>query len=220
MTPSPSEPDATGFVLAGGRSSRMGTDKALLEFNGRPLIAHAMGVLKDAGLPVVIAGARPEACRQLESYAPVVPDFETELGPLGGICAALAVSTTEYAVILPVDLPLLPSCLVARLLLHARITEAAVTLAAVNGLPQTFPAVLSRQILPTLQENIHQRRLGCLAAFRTAGGHGRSLSAVSAEVLVQSGQISHPYGIPVIRWFLNLNDKQDLRRASMVGRFA
>lgn len=218
MTLSPSESNATGFILAGGRSSRMGTDKALLHFNGRPLIAHAMDILKAAGLPVTIAGAQPEAHDELESYAPVLPDSETDLGPLGGICAALAVSNTEYAVFLPVDLPLLPSSLVACLLHHALITGAPVALAAVNGFPQTFPAVLSRHILPTLQETVRCRRLGCLAAFRTAAG--RNFCAVSAEVLVQSGHIRHPHGIPVVRWFLNLNEKQDLRRASMAGRFA
>jgi len=218
LTLSPSEPDATGFILAGGRSSRMGTDKALLDFNGRPLIAHALDVLKAAGLPVFIAGARPEARSELESFAPVIPDSETGVGPLGGICSALAVSDKEYAVFLPVDLPFLPPSLVTCLLHHAQITLAAVTLAAVNGLPQTFPAVLSRHILPTLQEMIRQRRLGCLAAFKAAGN--RSLCAVSAETLVQSGRIHHPKGLPVIRWFLNLNEKQDLRRASMLTGFA
>ena len=221
MTVGLSEPDATGFVLAGGRSSRMGTDKALVDFDGRPLIAHATGILKAAGLSVMIAGARPESRPSLEFYGSVIPDSETEIGPIAGISAALAVSETDYAVFLPVDMPLLPPSLIACLLDRARVTEAAITLAAVNGFPQTFPAVLSRRILPILQDQIRQRRLGCLAAFRTAGARfGGGLDAISAEVLVQSGQINHPNGIPVVRWFVNLNDKQDLRRASIVGRFA
>lgn len=59
LSRSESDADAVGFVLAGGKSSRMGTDKALLEFRGEPLIARAIGILKAVGLPVCIAGARP-----------------------------------------------------------------------------------------------------------------------------------------------------------------
>ena len=87
--------DAAGFVLAGGQSSRMGSDKALVEFGGRPLIAHAVGILRTAGLSVSIAGARAEIRASLESYAPVIPDAEAGRGPLGGICAALK-STTGF----------------------------------------------------------------------------------------------------------------------------
>jgi molybdopterin-guanine dinucleotide biosynthesis protein A len=214
-----SEPvaDAIGFVLAGGQSSRMGKDKALLEFNGRPLIARAISILEAAGLPVKIAGARPEARARLESYAAVISDLETGLGPLGGICTALAVSTIEYAVFLPVDLPFLPSSLIEYLVHNARIKAAAITLASVNGFPQTFPAVISRQSLPALQEELHGGQLGCLAAFKTAGCQpGQNLSVLPAEVLVQSGQVSHPQAFPVVRWFLNLNEERDLRWASSV----
>ena len=138
-------PDAAGFVLAGGQSSRMGQDKALLLFAGRPLVAHALSILTQAGLPASIAGARPSARTALESFAPVVEDPESGLGPLAGICAALASTSARYAVFLPVDLPLLPPALIGFLLHHARITGRAVTVPAVAGFNQTFPAVLDRQ---------------------------------------------------------------------------
>ncbi len=48
----------TGFVLAGGRSSRMGRDKALAMFGGRPLIEIALEMLREAGLNAAIAGGR------------------------------------------------------------------------------------------------------------------------------------------------------------------
>jgi molybdopterin-guanine dinucleotide biosynthesis protein A len=207
--------DAAGFVLAGGQSRRMGAEKSLVEIGGRPLIAHAVGILAAAGLPVFIAGAREEARSRLEPYAPVIPDHEPGLGPLGGICTALAATTAEYGVFLPVDVPLLPSSLVAYLIRHAAISEAAVTLASVNGFAQTFPAVISRRALAALERELEGRRLGCLASFEAAAVElGESMSVIAAEVLVQAGQVSHPEALPVVRWFLNLNTEQDLRLAS------
>ena len=131
-------PDAAGFVLAGGQSSRMGQDKALLLFAGRPLVAHALSILTQAGLSASIAGARPSARAALEAFAPVVEDPEPGLGPLAGICAALASTSAHYAVFLPVDLPLLPPALIAFLLHHARITGQAITVPAVVSVYPNF----------------------------------------------------------------------------------
>src|SRR5208283_1504444 len=139
--PAGSIPDATGFVLAGGRSARMGQDKALLQFAGQPLIAYALSILADAGLPASIAGADPESRAALSAYAPVIDDSQPGLGPLAGVCEALAATTARYAVFLSVDTPFVPPSLVAYLLHHARITGHAVTVPSVAGFAQTFPAV-------------------------------------------------------------------------------
>jgi molybdenum cofactor guanylyltransferase len=206
--------DAAGFVLAGGQSRRMGIDKALLEFGGRPLVAHAIAILAAAGLPASIAGAPAEAREALAAYAPVIADAEPGLGPLSGVCAALASTTARFSVFVPVDVPWLPPSLIAWLLGRARITDAAITLASVNGMAQTFPAVVSRRVLPALEHELRGRRLGCLASFKTAARElGEAAGVVSAEVLVQAGQISHPEALPVVRWFLNLNTRQDMRLA-------
>ena len=81
---------AEGFVLAGGRSSRMGRDKALLQVGGRPLVAVALDKLRSIGVAAPrIAGALAD----LSSHAPVVPDLHPWCGPLSGIEAALAASS-------------------------------------------------------------------------------------------------------------------------------
>ena len=205
------EPDAAGFVLAGGESRRMGRDKALVEFAGRPLIAHALSILKGAGLPPMIAGARSA----LGDFAPVVEDRDPGLGPLSGICAALERTQAGHAVFISVDMPLLPSSLLQYLLHHARITGRAVTLASVTGFAQTFPAVLDHAVLPVLRSELAGRRLGCFRSFKAAAAKlEQPVSIVSVELVAQAGQAEHPHGISAGRWLLNLNAPGDLGRAA------
>ena len=75
-----------GYVLAGGKSSRMGTDKALVELAGRPLIARAVEKLRQICAEVHILSSNPE----LEVHAPLIGDLHEDCGPIGGIEAALA----------------------------------------------------------------------------------------------------------------------------------
>jgi molybdopterin-guanine dinucleotide biosynthesis protein A len=206
-----------GFVLAGGQSSRMGRDKALELFGGRPLIEIAVGTLREAGVSAAIAGARSD----LSGFARIVEDSEPDLGPLGGICAALAANSAERVVFVSVDLPLLPSALIASMVRHARVTGRLVILCSVNGFIQTFPAVLGRGVQPSLERSLHSGQRGCYAAFQAAAGAlGESVSVLPVEVLAQSGQVVDPMALPPSRWFLNVNFPADLARAeSIVGQF-
>lgn len=206
-----------GFVLAGGESSRMGRDKALVELAGRPLVEHALGVLREVGLAARIAGARAD----LSGFAPVVADEGG--GPLSGVCAALESTAADLAVFLPVDMPLLPGSLVQYLIHHARVTGAAVAVARVNGYAQTFPALVRRAALPWLREALAKSAGGCFEAFqRAAEGLDQPFAAIAAEGLAQSGQVEHTLGLPVARWFLNLNSPGDLKVAERLvsGEFA
>ena len=205
--------EAAGFVLAGGMSSRMGQDKALVALGGRSLIELGLDVLRGAGLPVSIAGARSA----LAEFAPVVEDEKADAGPLSGICAALAASTARWVVFLSIDQPLLPAALIAYLLRHARIADAAVTLASVNGFPQTFPAAIFREAQPVLFAELESGRTGCYSAFRAAAqALRRPLSVLPAELLAQAGQVDDPGSLPAALWFLNVNTPADLSRAESV----
>jgi molybdenum cofactor guanylyltransferase len=199
----------SAFVLAGGQSRRMGRDKALLTVAGRPLIAHALSALRNAGLSPVIAGARSDLSR----FAPIIPDPNPDLGPLAGICAALDSSSARYAVFLPIDLPLLPPSLITYLFRHAQITSSSVTLPSICGDANTFPAVLDRSVLPTLKTELAAGRRGCLAAFHAAAQIlGQSISVIPVEFLAQSGHASHSFGLLAALWFVNVNTPGDLSR--------
>jgi molybdopterin-guanine dinucleotide biosynthesis protein A len=193
----------------------MGEDKALVELAGQPLVAHALGILRQAGLTASVAGSRSP----LAAFAPVVEDSKAGLGPLGGICAALASTAARWAVFIPVDLPLLPASLVALLLHHVRITGSAVTLCSVNGYAQTFPAVVDRATLPALEIELASGRRGCFSAFQaSAASLSQPMSILAVEMLVQAGQVVHPDSLPAVRWFLNVNAPADLRFAKAQAR--
>lgn len=100
--------DTIGVVLAGGRSSRMGRDKALLPTAGdRTFLDHACALLRELPLAqVVVSGARPGG----------VPDLVPGLGPLGGLHAVASATAAPAALVIPVDMPLLPRDALARLL--------------------------------------------------------------------------------------------------------
>lgn len=197
-----------GFVLAGGLSSRMGSDKALCELGGRPLIAIALKILREAGLTASIAGARSA----LAAYAPVIEDEGQ--GPLSGVCAALSATTGEHAVFHSVDLPFVPSSLIAVLVHHSRITGAAVSLLSVSGFAQTFPVVVRCAALPALSRALNAGQGGCLSAFQSAAAELRQpFSILPVELLVQAGQVEHPRALPAAFWFLNVNTPGELARA-------
>jgi molybdopterin-guanine dinucleotide biosynthesis protein A len=203
---------ADAFILAGGHSSRMGQDKSLVTLNGAPLIQHAIAIFRSAGLEPRIAGARSD----LSSYAPVVADDSAYpgLGPLSGICSALDAGSAQYAIFLPVDLPLLPPGLISYLLHHAELTESAVTAASIGGFIETFPVVIDRSATAALQTSLRSNDRNCLTAFRAAANAlSKPFSILPAELLLQAGQIADPNGLPAHTWFLSMNTPTDLARA-------
>lgn len=101
-----------GAVIAGGRSSRFGSDKAEALWQGRPLIDHAIAALRPFTDAIVLCGRDHDGL-------PSVPDRPApDMGPLGGICAALHHARThghEAVLTVGCDTPLLPVALLERL---------------------------------------------------------------------------------------------------------
>lgn len=91
----------TGVVLIGGRSSRMGQNKATLDFHGRPLIAHMLALLKKAGI------AKPLISGSLQGYD-CLPDTMPFQGPAIAMAAIMTGNPApEGYLFVPVDMPLL-----------------------------------------------------------------------------------------------------------------
>jgi molybdopterin-guanine dinucleotide biosynthesis protein A len=204
--------EAEAFVLAGGRSSRMGQDKALLLWQGRTLLDVALDKLESLPLAAAprIAGARSD----LSSYGAVIADIHPECGPLSGIEAALAASSQPWNVFLPVDLPLLPSALLRSMLLRTAITGALVTIPRFNGRPQPLCAVYHRDLVAGITASIEAGQYKVMAAVMTAARQIAGPEAVdlfNAEAVASTDfalLASSP--LPLYRWFHNCNTPEDL----------
>lgn len=104
-----------GVILAGGRSSRMGEDKAFVNLAGKPLIEHALNRLAPQ-VERVVVNSNADPARFARYKVPVVPDAAPGIaGPLAGICTVLARWPHTDIVTVAIDLPFVPPDLVAKL---------------------------------------------------------------------------------------------------------
>ena len=98
----------SGYVLAGGKSFRMGRDKAFLEINGKTFLQNAVDILTpvcEDRIKVVLNKEQTHFIEKLPKELPYIFDIYENRGPLGGIHAALKDCKTDYATIIAVDLP-------------------------------------------------------------------------------------------------------------------
>jgi molybdopterin-guanine dinucleotide biosynthesis protein A len=134
--------DVTAFILAGGRSSRMGTDKALLSLGKQTLLERALDAAAIVANTVFIVGPRERYSR----YGNVVEDVFPDCGPLGGIHAALCITQTELNLMLSVDTPLMGPDFLAWLLEQARASSALIAVPEALGGLQPLAAVYRRPL--------------------------------------------------------------------------
>ena len=168
----------TGFVLAGGQSSRMGRDKALIELGGRTLLERALETASGVAGEVRIVGERAK----YGAFGEVVEDVFSERGPLGGIHAALVSSSTDCNLILGVDLPLVTARFLQFLVGVARETEALVTVPVVGGKFEPLCAVYRKGFAGVAEHALAEGRNGVHELFSET-----VTRVVSEEEMVQTG---------------------------------
>lgn len=198
------------FVVAGGQSTRMGQDKALLPLNGIPLIAHALDLLGGIGLSARICGSRPD----LAHFAEVIPDNFPDCGPLAGIEAALAASDAEMNLFLSVDLPGLPATFLRWLAARAAATEAVATIPVVGDRPQPLCAVYGRRLLEGIRRSLAGADCKVMNGIRkSAEALGERIDLFDVETvaaaLIPGEWPSSPL---VAEWFRNVNTPADYER--------
>jgi molybdopterin-guanine dinucleotide biosynthesis protein A len=105
-----------GFILAGGASRRMGTDKSKLTLSGQTFIERVATALSAVTNEIsVVGGGQHESASLLQHNLPIVPDIHENWGALGGLHAAFTACRAEWAVIVACDLPFVTGALLRRL---------------------------------------------------------------------------------------------------------
>ena len=105
----------SGAILAGGRSSRMGRDKAFLSIDGQPLIVRQAALLRSLGTDDLIISGRPDTDYGIPD-ARVVHDPIPDAGPLAGLVSVLSAARHPWVLVIAVDLPRLDVAFLNRLL--------------------------------------------------------------------------------------------------------
>jgi molybdopterin-guanine dinucleotide biosynthesis protein A len=163
----------------------MGSDKALLELSGKPLVVHAVTKLQRLCDAVSILSNNPELAR----YGPLVPDLHEGCGPLGGIEAALRSSEHDWNLILPVDVPFFPTFHLDDWLwsvLHEPIRDIKLSMLAVDGTPHPALLIIHREVAPYLTLSLERGELKLLQALRAASeGIAAKLKIKSTKVFVE-----------------------------------
>jgi len=156
----------TGAILAGGNSSRMGRDKALLPWNGKPLISHAAETLRALFQDVCICGGTGDRYGFLG--LPVLPDIVPQRGPLGGIHTALSYALPASVFVLSCDMPLVSRSLIEYILKFP--SSAPTKVAAPHGRIQPLCGVYHTSCLPLIEQELKHRRLKLMEVFARLNG--------------------------------------------------
>ena len=157
----------SGFVLAGGRSRRMGTNKALLPLGGKRLVDRAIELLNPHVEDVYVVGPR-EVFPFL--HVPVYPDEIRQAGPLGGILTGLRHARFEKSLVLGVDLPFLTPEVLRRVLQEAEAFPGEVTIPRYHDTQETLCGVYSKRCITPIEGLLmagHKSVLELLGRVRT-----------------------------------------------------
>lgn len=138
----------TGIILAGGKSSRMGRNKAMLMLQGKYLYRHVLETMQKVVPHILISSnaalAPDETCK-------IIPDLFPEKGPMGGLYSVMQASDSEVFLVLSCDTPFVPATLLKQLL-ETPCTQALVPVYKQALFP--FPGVYKRSILPMLSQHL------------------------------------------------------------------
>ena len=143
----------TAFILAGGQSSRMGTDKAVIMFKAKPMIEHVRGALSISFKNIILISNH---ITHQSLGLPVIKDAFENIGPLGGIIAGLRHSQTELNLFMACDMPMVTPQIINALVEQTKPNSCTTT--SYNGKIETLCTLFPKSALPQLEEMVNDQR--------------------------------------------------------------
>jgi molybdopterin-guanine dinucleotide biosynthesis protein A len=187
--------EVTGIILAGGKSSRMGTDKGFQELCGKPLIVYAIEVLSGLCDKIIISSGS-DAYQSLGFD--VVADEFPGIGPMGGIYSALKQSKTEQNLVLSCDLPFVSKELLSFILENSHGFEVALPFQG-NQHYEPLCGFYSLSVLDRMNTFIHEQNY--------------KLPDLFEKIRINKLTINTELSFFDENLFLNVNSKHDLTQA-------
>lgn len=200
--------DAAAIVLAGGRSSRMGSPKAALEWHGSTLLRRVTGIIaRSLSGPVIVVSAPGQALPALDRAVEVVADEREGRGPMQGLVAGLAAigDRARVAYVSSTDVPLLHPAFV-RDVVRAFDDAVDVVLPEIGGYRQPLAAAYRVDLLSLVEELIAADRLRPAFLFERC-----RVRLLAAESLLQDPLLARLD--PELGSVRNLNEPKDYQRA-------
>lgn len=186
----------TTAVMAGGKSSRMGTDKAFIPLLGKPMIEHVLDRVRGLGDEQIIITNAPQKYRYLG--LPLYSDIHKESGPLGGLHAALARARHDHVLVVACDMPWLNAALLEHMV--SLRTSADVIVPRWTKHPEPLHAVYSKACLEPITDCLRAQTLKLIAFYGRV--RVRYLEREELTKFDASG-----------RSFANINTPDDLKQA-------
>lgn len=182
-----------GIILAGGKSRRMGVNKAFLTIDGERLIDRTVRILHGLFSEVIIVTSSP--LDYLALPATVVTDILPEKGSLGGLYTGLFYASAEQAFVVACDMPFLDGAFISYMAAQAAGYDIVVPATQIG--PQPLHAVYHRRCLPVIRGLLDRGRL------KITGFYGsQRIREIPAEVTSSFD--------PSGRMFMNFNSPEDL----------
>ncbi len=182
----------TGIVLAGGKSSRMGQEKGLLFFRGKPLIRYSLNLLKPFCNEIIISANAPA----YPSFGyPVFSDEIAGIGPMGGLYTALRMSSHKGNIVVPCDTPFLNDAFL-KFLLSALQGQSAVIPVHPDGKVEPLCGYYSKENVPLIEKAIKKGNYTLTDYLKNNGAFFLSMEGI-------------PFYQP--RLFANMNTPDDMK---------
>jgi molybdopterin-guanine dinucleotide biosynthesis protein A len=183
-------------IQAGGQSSRMGTDKSFVEYNGRPMIETVLAQVTELGQETFIVTNNPDPYAYLG--VPTVGDIYPDHGPLGGIHTAVSHADYAHTLVVACDMPWLKRSLLQYLISLRESADVVVPLW--DKFPEPLHAIYSKACLPPIEANLKAKRLKITRFFGQV-----NVRYVERYEIMQFDENG--------RSFANINTPQDLTQA-------